>query len=120
MRRKKKARWEFIHGRGGRLASLPPYPRPIAKEIEEMYEYGAPHCLYHPDDPLLCDTGASQPNAVDGFMVGMAPPPHVCTHRILFDLNVDVALYEGTFLNVRRTGGATCAEREIARRRSRE
>ena len=59
MRRKKKARWEFIHGRGGRLASLPPYPRPIAKEIEEMYEYGAPHCLYHPDDPLLCDTGAT-------------------------------------------------------------
>lgn len=47
-------------------------------------------------------------------MVGMSPPPDVCTHRILFDLNVDIALYEGTFVNLRRIG-APCAKRELER-----
>lgn len=90
------------------------YPRPVAKEIEEMYEYGAPHCFYHPEDLSLCETGARQPDAAEGFMVGMSPPPGVCTHRILFDLNVDIALYEGTFVNLRRMG-APCAKRVLER-----
>lgn len=83
--------WQFMDAAGVWQA----YPPPIAREIEEMYEYGAPHCLYHPTHPLIRD-GARQQDAAEGFMVGMPPPPDACTHRILFDLNVDVALYEGT------------------------
>ena len=79
----RKIRWEYMNEEG----SWTQYVRGHSKEIEEMYEYGAPHCLMRPDDLSLWATGAFQKDAKDGFMVGQTPPPGVCTHRILITLS---------------------------------
>ena len=92
--------WDFMDASG----TWQPYKKRVSKEIEEMYAHGAPHCLYHPTQLSLCDTGEHQPDAMQGLMVGFEPPANVCTHRILFDRMVDVAVYEGTFVKVRRNG----------------
>jgi hypothetical protein len=93
-----------------------PYAKEVAEEIEDMYAYGSPHFLYRPDNISLSEAGANQDAAVQGWMVGWAPPANVCTFRILFDLMVEVSLYEGSWVKIRRNGPPNL-EREDAIRR---
>jgi hypothetical protein len=75
----------------------------MSKDIEYMYEEGSPHYLFRPGHREDLE-GANQPAAVQGLLIGHRPPPGVCTHRILFDHSVEVGLYSGACINIRRNG----------------
>ena len=92
--------WYFLDADG----KWAPYSRKLSREIEEMYDYGAPHCLYRPHQLGLCEDGCHQPDAMQGLMLGERPPSGVCTHLVLFDRMVDVDVYAGTVVQIRRQG----------------